>query len=598
MRTRYFSCFISSFGLLLILLGACSSDTRENISAPDATAHDIGFDSNESTADTDDATRVAQLILSPDPVEAVETQSVQVGFRAYNPEGLQLENATVSWQIEDTQIATVDASGLVSAREAGQTTLVASSGDARASVAVQVLPISSIDRIEIIPEQREVGVGQSVALGLKAYRSDDTEIENLNLPVEWQSDAAEIATIDDDGNLAGIERGEVGVLARVGELEGRAEFRVELKFKTLECLNGCYLISTEGKIYTMDRYAGEENNDGILMPEFTQLEVDDEMRFKSVYGGPAGVGNFSCALSTENRAYCWGDNYFGRIGVDFDTHVLESPTMVDAELRFKALRVGTYSTCGLTLEGALYCWGDLLISGNWIRRGLDLYETHSYEPVLMEEGPFSELLMTGASLCVQEHKTQIWRCMGAGEAGQLGNGERVDQDNLVEISAPGAFIALASLYDVGGGTTLCSVDAQEQQVWCWGQNYAGQRGQPIESPPTNHDTPQRTAWEVPMVDIYKNGHGFCGATPEREIRCWGDNSGCGLGQQAPERGIADHRYDIQPAIVGVPEDWVTLSDACVLTEGGDVWCWGAKRMTGDPLWPTRCEPTARRMLTF
>ncbi|WP_133622125.1 RCC1 domain-containing protein [Bradymonas sediminis] len=87
-------------------------------------------------------------------------------------------------------------------------------------------------------------------------------------------------------------------------------------------------------------------------------------------------------------------------------------------------------------------------------------------------------------------------------------------------------------------------------------------------------------------------------TDEREIRCWGDNSACGLGQQAPGRGVGDYRYMPQPPIAEIPANWEHLSGQCVLSEDGDIWCWGLRATNEDPVWPIRCEPTAQRMLTF
>src|SRR5690554_7228201 len=71
--------------------------------------------------------------------------------------------------------------------------------------------------------------------------------------------------------------------------------------------------------------------------------------------------------------------------------------------------MGAHSTCGLTGNGSLYCWGDLLISGNYEDRGPDFIETHSYEPVLIDAGPFSRIFMTRNSLCAEETKTKRWR---------------------------------------------------------------------------------------------------------------------------------------------------------------------------------------------
>ena len=70
------------------------------------------------------------------------------------------------------------------------------------------------------------------------------------------------------------------------------------------------------------------------------------------------VGHWhSCGLTADGTAYCWGEvNPDGRIGTD-DTLPHKNPVPVTAGLRFKSVAVGWYHTCGITIEGAVYCWG-------------------------------------------------------------------------------------------------------------------------------------------------------------------------------------------------------------------------------------------------
>jgi alpha-tubulin suppressor-like RCC1 family protein len=75
--------------------------------------------------------------------------------------------------------------------------------------------------------------------------------------------------------------------------------------------------------------------------------------FTSVDAG----GSHTCAIATGGGAYCWGANYAGQVGDGVIGGPVTSPTPVVGGLRFSALSAGNHHTCGLTTDGALYCWG-------------------------------------------------------------------------------------------------------------------------------------------------------------------------------------------------------------------------------------------------
>ncbi len=62
-----------------------------------------------------------------------------------------------------------------------------------------------------------------------------------------------------------------------------------------------------------------------------------------------------CALDAEGRAYCWGNNRAGLLGVEGPDRV-DAASPVDSELRFSQLDVDS-SICGIAYDGGLHCWG-------------------------------------------------------------------------------------------------------------------------------------------------------------------------------------------------------------------------------------------------
>jgi alpha-tubulin suppressor-like RCC1 family protein len=56
-------------------------------------------------------------------------------------------------------------------------------------------------------------------------------------------------------------------------------------------------------------------------------------------------------------AYCWGWGEAGQLGTG-DRRIAERPVAVAGPVRFASLAVGALHSCGLTSDGRAFCWGD------------------------------------------------------------------------------------------------------------------------------------------------------------------------------------------------------------------------------------------------
>jgi alpha-tubulin suppressor-like RCC1 family protein len=63
----------------------------------------------------------------------------------------------------------------------------------------------------------------------------------------------------------------------------------------------------------------------------------------------------TCGETTQNRAYCWGDNSSGQLGDGTTTRRL-TPVAVAGGLFFSQVSAGA-ATCGRTPAAVAYCWG-------------------------------------------------------------------------------------------------------------------------------------------------------------------------------------------------------------------------------------------------
>ena len=116
-------------------------------------------------------------------------------------------------------------------------------------------------------------------------------------------------------------------------------------------------LKADGQAWCWGRNASGQLGDGSGTNSRVPVQVATSLRFSTIAVGdviqaPTG---YTCALTDDGTAYCWGRNERGQLGDG--TQVARSiPTAVGGGLRFTALELGENSTCGMRGE-LVWCWG-------------------------------------------------------------------------------------------------------------------------------------------------------------------------------------------------------------------------------------------------
>ena len=82
--------------------------------------------------------------------------------------------------------------------------------------------------------------------------------------------------------------------------------------------------------------------------------------FASISAGTTHV----CGVREGGEALCWGGNWFGGLGrgrstaADYDDGTEGRPLPVKTSERFRSVSPGGSHTCGVALDGRVWCWGD------------------------------------------------------------------------------------------------------------------------------------------------------------------------------------------------------------------------------------------------
>ena len=149
----------------------------------------------------------------------------------------------------------------------------------------------------------------------------------------------------------------------------------------------------------------------------------------------------TCAIASDNKAYCWGQNTYGQLGngttSNSSTPVAVSASGVLAGKTIKQISSSGYHSCAIASDDKVYCWG-------FNNRGQlgDGTTTNSNVPVAVNTSgalagkTISQLSANGYHTCVIDSDGKAY-CWGLGLSGQLGQGTATDSSVPVAVNTSG-----------------------------------------------------------------------------------------------------------------------------------------------------------------
>ena len=267
----------------------------------------------------------------------------------------------------------------------------------------------------------------------------------------------------------------------------------------------------------------------------------------------------SCGLDADGRAWCWGANGSGQLGVGEDVESVAAPVAVAGELRFAALSAGLAHTCGVLLDGRVACWG-----ANAFGQLGDGTRSSREAPVLALLLADAVTVSAGAaSTCALDRQGLAW-CWGRNLRGQLGNGTLDPSLQPLSVAGGRRFSEI-----VVGGEHACALDLVGR-AYCWGANDVGQSGLTAL---TDARAPARVQSELVFRQVGAGLLHTCALDEAGAAFCWGLNEEGALGQG----GIDGAAFGPLPVLGGlrfrrVEPAWGPWT--CALTGSGEAACWG------------------------
>ncbi len=289
-------------------------------------------------------------------------------------------------------------------------------------------------------------------------------------------------------------------------------------------------VAVSGTLYCWgsDQHILVEEDKNVDLP--TPSVVAPETRFQSVSIGDSIL----CGIAASGHAYCWGD-----------AMAANKPTVISETLTFRSVSSGSLSACGVTTNGAVFCWGQ------GYTHGANIAEFHNNVPVRIQaSASFDSVSLStsldvacgitsdGAGYCwgdvlghplgasgtvpVRVEGATPFRAMSVGRSGVFAIG----RDGITYLYpwdfqkvAPKVLDSQIRFATIDArGAHLCATD-EVGAGYCWGGFGSGQEVEDTK--------PLQVFGNLKFSSITVGLYHACGLTTEGGAYCWGNGKALG-----------------------------------------------------------------------
>lgn len=314
-------------------------------------------------------------------------------------------------------------------------------------------------------------------------------------------------------------------------------------------------ITSDGRAFCWGENGSSQLGAGVNSAT-TSAFVAGGLTFNSISAG----NRHTCAVTVQNAAYCWGDNTYNQLGAGDAAPcgaMVERPCRVPApvpvagDLRFAQVSAGRSHTCGLTLDGAAYCWGSN-------------HDGELGDPTV----PIHCVALPAVVACLRDFPVPV------------GGGLRFTQISAGAMHSCGV-TATGAAHCWGLATPDAQIDASALGSTMHAGFAGASRGSRVPVPVEGGFT---------FAEVSAGNGRSCGVTFDGEALCWGINTfgQLGIATMNPSRSTRPQAVRM-PSAAGAPaldED----DHACAVSTTGRIWCWGGYNFFGELGSPPMSEP--------
>lgn len=242
-------------------------------------------------------------------------------------------------------------------------------------------------------------------------------------------------------------------------------------------------------------------------------------------------GTTACVIASDSKAYCWGDGGQGQFGNNTTTTsmvpVAAANTGAMIGKTVVAISMGQYgNVCAIASDNLAYCWG---YNGYGVLGNRAIVTPRSLVPVAVETiGVLSGKTITAISAGL-DHTCAIASdskdyCWGYGNNGALGNNSTVTNYGIPVAVDTSGVLSGKTITALAGYSNTCAI-ASDSKAYCWGYNGYGQLG---NNSTTNSLVPLAVNTSGVLsgkmvTSISSSASHTCVTTSDKQAACWGEN---------------------------------------------------------------------------
>jgi prepilin-type N-terminal cleavage/methylation domain-containing protein len=286
----------------------------------------------------------------------------------------------------------------------------------------------------------------------------------------------------------------------------------------------------------------------------------------------------TCAVASDNQAYCWGNGQYGRLGNGGTSSSLV-PVAVNTSGALSGLTInniagGSAHTCATASNGNAYCWGignsgqlgNNSLSGSLVPVAVDTSGVLSGKTIIQISSSYQHT-------CVVASDNQAY-CWGSA---WLGNNSSSTSSVPVAVDTSGVLSGLTINSISAGRDHTCAV-ASNGNAYCWGQNANGQLGNNSVS---NSLVPVAVSMSgilsgLTIGSISAGYYHTCAIASNNQVYCWGSGTSGKLGNNTTSGSLVPVAVNTSGVLSGLNINSISAQaeHTCAIASGGPAFCWG------------------------
>ena len=226
-------------------------------------------------------------------------------------------------------------------------------------------------------------------------------------------------------------------------------------------------IKTDGTLWTWGNNG--EGELGQNIPYTTDRSSPIQVGALTYWSQVSAGGSQTLAIKTDGTLWAWGENNKGQSGLNSGTTNRSSPVQVGALTTWAQVSAGDLHTGAVKTDGTLWMWGD----NGFGRLGLNTNQTIDVSSPT-QVGALTTWLQVSAGVahtCAIKTDGTLW-AWGNNGSGRLG----INTNQAVDVSSPVQVGALTNWSQVSAGSSHTVAVKTDGTMWAWGDSLRGAVG--------------------------------------------------------------------------------------------------------------------------